>query len=341
MVCAPANDPVGCDPRCPKVIMRSMRSRNKQRFGAGALAVLALLVSGTVAAQPAPLDLRFNHDGRERRYLLQLPAVRPTPAPMIVVLHGGGGGGATAVAFDQPPAHFREIAERDSVLVVYPEGLGLVWNDCRSENTIAVSKADDVGFLVALMAHLVETRGADPGRLFLTGASNGGMMALRIAAEAPGLFAAIAPNIANEPVDPFRECALPTTAHARVPLLLINGTLDPWMPWLGGPVVNDPARGFVISTRQTLMRFLARNGCSGKFSQRTLPNLDPADGSTLVEQRWQGCLPDAPLVSLNVVGGGHCLPSPTRFGCIGRQNRDAEAAELMWAFFRDAPIRSP
>jgi polyhydroxybutyrate depolymerase len=318
-----------------------MSSRNMQRFGTSALAALWLVMSGMVCAQPAPLDLRFNHDGRERRYLLQLPAARPALAPMIVVLHGGGGGGATAVAFDQPPAHFREIAERDGVIVVYPEGIGQVWNDCRSENAIAVSKADDVAFLVALVAHLVATRAADPARLFLTGASNGGMMAFRVAAEAPGLFAAIAPNIANEPVDPFRECAQPLTSNARTPLLLINGTLDPWMPWLGGSVVNDPARGLVISTRQTLMRFLARNGCSGKFSQRTLPNLDPADGSTLVEQRWLGCLPDSPLVAVNVVGGGHCLPSLTRFGCIGRQNRDAEAAELMWAFFRDAPIRSP
>ncbi len=306
-----------------------------------ALALALLGVIGVAAAQPAPLDLRLAHDGRERRYLLQLPATRPNPAPLVVVLHGGGGGGVNAVAFDQPPAVFREIAEREGFLVAYPEGVGAVWNDCRSENSIAVSKADDVGFLVSLVGHLVATRGADPGRLYLTGASNGGMMALRVAAEAPGVFAAIAPTIANEPVDPLRECVRPVGREARSALLLMNGTLDPWMPWLGGPVVNDPARGLVISTRDTLARFVVRNGCSGKMSERSLPNIDPSDGSTLVEQRWLGCSPDAPLVAFNVVGGGHCLPSRTRFGCIGRQNRDAEAAELIWAFFREVPIRAP
>jgi polyhydroxybutyrate depolymerase len=318
--------------------MAARGMRNLLRLGV-ALALLGAAAAAT--AQPAPLDLRFAHDGRERRYLLQLPAARPVPAPLVVVLHGGGGGGADAVAFDQPPAVFREIAERDGLLVAYPEGVGAVWNDCRSENTIAVSKADDVGFLVALAGHLVAARGADPGRLFLTGASNGGMMALRVAAEAPGVFAAIAPTIANEPADPLRECARPSGRAARTALLLMNGTLDPWMPWLGGPVVNDPARGFVLSTGDTLARFVDRNGCSGKFAQRVLPNLDPGDGSTLVEQRWLGCAPDAPLVAINVVGGGHCLPSRTRFGCIGRQNRDAEAAELISAFFREVPIRSP
>jgi poly(3-hydroxybutyrate) depolymerase len=41
------------------------------------------------------------------------------------------------------------------------------------------------------------------------------------------------------------------------------------------------------------------------------------------------------MVALTVIGGGHCMPSRTRFGCIGRQNRDAEGAELIWAFFRE------
>lgn len=318
-----------------------MAHRIFQRLRDLGVVIVASGMAAIAAAQPAPLDLRLVHEGVERRYLLQLPASRPNPAPLVVVLHGGGGGGANAVAFDQPPAQFREIAERDGVIVVYPEGVDAVWNDCRSENQIAVSKADDVRFLVALAGHLVATRGADPARLFLTGASNGGMMALRIAAEAPGVFAAIAPTIANEPVDPFRECARPAGAEARTALLLMNGTLDPWMPWLGGAVVGDPARGLVVGTRETLVRFAGRNRCSGKFTQRLLPNLDPLDQSVLFEQRWLGCLPDAPLVALSVVGGGHCLPSRTRFGCIGRQNRDAEAAELVWAFFREVPVRAP
>jgi polyhydroxybutyrate depolymerase len=320
---------------------RPQRHRDLALVALAVLAAFAVGMGGVAIAQPAPQDLRFVHAGLERRYLLQVPAARPYPAPLILVLHGGGGGGAQAVAFDLPPAHFREIAERDGVIVAYPEGVNAVWNDCRSENVNAVSKADDVGFLVALAGYLVATRGADPARLYLTGSSNGGMMSLRVAAEAPGVFAAIAPTIANEPVDPFRKCARPTGADARTALLLMNGTLDPWMPWLGGAVAGDPGRGFVVGTRETLARFIDRNGCSGKFAQRVLPNLDPNDGSTIVEQRWLGCAADAPLVALSVVGGGHCVPSRTRFGCIGRQNRDAEAAELIWAFFRESPIRLP
>lgn len=316
-------------------ILHPMKHRIRQLLRGTALAIVAAGLAGTLSAQPAPLDLRLVADGIERRYLLQAPPERPALVPLIVVLHGGGGGGAAAAALDQPTAVFRAIAERDRLLVAYPEGVGAVWNDCRSENAIALSKADDVGFLAALVAHLVATRGADPDRTYLTGVSNGGMMSLRVAAEAPGLFVAVAPVIANEPVDRFSECARPSGISARTPFLLMNGTLDPWMPFLGGPVVNQAERGFVVGSRETLGRFVGRNRCSGKFAQRQLPDLDLTDQTIIVEQRWLDCLPDAPMVALTVIGGGHCMPSRTRFGCIGRQNRDAEGAELIWAFFRE------
>ena len=77
-------------------------------------------------------------------------------------------------------------ADKDNVLVAYPDGQGGGFNAL-----ICCGSADDVGFLNALTDHLVQTWHADPNQVFLTGISNGGDMSFRAAVESTGKFAAI------------------------------------------------------------------------------------------------------------------------------------------------------
>ena len=50
--------------------------------------------------------------------------------------------------------------------------------------------------------------------------------------------------------------------------LVINGTLDPIVPFDGGPIlIRDRERGDVLSTDATMKFFAARNGCSRRYWQ--------------------------------------------------------------------------
>ena len=93
-------------------------------------------------------------------------------------------------------------------------------------------RLDRHGFPVETQPRLYRPTESLVDRVYVAGASNGGMMALRLACERTGRLAAVAVVIANQPWPQVERCR-PTVP---LPLILINGTDDPLMPWGGGPV---------------------------------------------------------------------------------------------------------
>src|SRR5262245_14337431 len=83
-------------------------------------------IQGRLESQCASLK----HDGRVRTYRLYVPANLHRPAPLLFVLHGGGGSGSNMELMTHQD--FNRIADRDGVVVVYPDGVGRNWNDGRS-----------------------------------------------------------------------------------------------------------------------------------------------------------------------------------------------------------------
>jgi predicted alpha/beta-hydrolase family hydrolase len=76
---------------------------------------------------------------------------------------------------------------------------------------------------------LAVARGVAPGRLFLGGHSYGGRQASMLAADDPGLAAALL--LLAYPLHPPRRPAAPRTAHfpaLRTPALFVHGTRDPF-----------------------------------------------------------------------------------------------------------------
>lgn len=321
-----------------------VRPRSSERFWG--LEWLTVVLSGLLLASVAPAaslqDLRLLHDGIERRYLLYVPEQPAAHPSLVLSLHGGGGGGANAAAMEQPSRHWQAVADREGILVVYPEGIhvpdnGPMWNDCRSGLTGAQSLAKDVDFLAALIEHLVRTRGVNRARVFVQGVSNGGMMSYRLAAELPGLLAAVAPIIANEPEDPAQECRLPAAPLSRVTMLVMNGTVDTLMPFNGGVVALSPAQGRVISTADTLERWRLLNACQSAPTMSLLPDIDPNDGSRVRQEEWLECAAGVRLLLYRVIGGGHTMPSLSTPAPLFPQNRDIEAVETIWSVFASAP----
>ena len=273
--------------------------------------------------------------GRQRSYRLFAPAGAPKlrRLPLVVVLHGGGGSPASIEKVSL--GRLNELAEQQGWLVVYPAalklpGAGRHWNDGRDFQPQRKS-VDDVGFLVALIDHLASTKNADPKHVFMTGMSNGAIMSFRFACEQPGRVAAIAPVAGALAENLARQCA----TGGAVPVLVINGESDPFMPWNGGYVHSGRKKmGRVISGPDTARLWATRDGCTGPRVRRW-PDRVPSDGTTVRQESYE--CPDRQEVELYAIeGGGHAWPGgrgDVLSGFIGRTSQELNASDDMWEFF--------
>ncbi|MGE4012687.1 MAG: PHB depolymerase family esterase, partial [Alphaproteobacteria bacterium] len=192
---------------------------------------------------------------------------------------------------------------------------------------------DDVKFIKTLV-DVVDRQHAtvDYTRIYAIGISNGGMMTLRLACEAPDRFRAVAAFTANlpEPVPPLCRAAV------AVGVLMMNGTADPLVPYDGGQVrFGRRTLGAVISTDATMALFARRNGCTAQPSTTDLPDVDPADQTRVVRLEWTGCR--APVVLYRIDGGGHTWPGRAQYlpqFMVGKVSRDIDGTEVAWAFLK-------
>jgi polyhydroxybutyrate depolymerase len=279
-------------------------------------------LAGQGAAQAYTLPIATSDGLRE---VIVLPA-RRQPAPTVIVLHGI----AISASWTSQISGFAEAARERGFTSVYPEGIKSAWNDGREGVT---SGADDVGFLRKLVHELVQQKVADPARIYITGISNGGMMALRMLCEASELFAGAGTTIANMPARTGATCQI---AHP-VPVVMVNGSADLLVPYNGGWVGPFGIGGNVWGTEKTAS-FLARaNGCA------TVARTQSAAGS-ITKTAWRNCIaPNKDVTLYRVNGGGHQIYG--RRGAIASLMRswgpNISAAEaIMAAFVKDVPASS-
>jgi polyhydroxybutyrate depolymerase len=161
--------------------------------------------------------------GTSRTIHLYRPAGLTSPAPLVVMLHGGFGSGTQA----ETAYHWDAEADRGRFLVAFPDGEKASWNGgggCCGQ--AAKNNVDDVAFLTEAVATIRGELTVDPDRIYVSGVSNGGIMAYRMACET-NLFAAVGVDSTT---------MLVGCGHA-VPasILHIHGTADPIIPYQGGP----------------------------------------------------------------------------------------------------------
>lgn len=282
----------------------------------------------------------LRHDGRVRTYRIYVPPRLAAAVPLLLVLHGGGGAGAGMEALTA--RGFNRRADEAGAIVVYPDGVGHFWNDGRHDpgSQAVADNVDDVGFLKALVAALAARYPVDRARVFVTGMSNGGMMTLRLACEARDVFSgfvAVASSL-NEQLAASCEA----TGIAR--LALIDGTLDPIVPWAGGSVaVLGTARGRVIGAPRSFALFLAAARCR---TERTEPPLDQVadDGTQLTLHVGEDCAGGAEVRLYELDGGGHAWPGGLRYApewLIGKVSRELDATDETWRFLGLAAGKRP
>lgn len=300
---------------------------------AAALGLLPAVACFAAAPERGDADRRraLVHDGIERSYVVVAPAAATKPGarlPLVLVLHGGGGNAANA----ERMTGFTRKAHREGFVVAYPEGTGrfkdrlLTWNAGHCCGAAMASRADDVGFIGALLDRLAKDYPIDPRRVYATGMSNGGMMAHRLGRELPQRFAAVAPVVATV----FGDEAKPAQP---VSALMINGALDKAVPHLGGPPGGRfPGAWDGTPARPALEQgafWAAANGCEGEPER--------SDRGALAHWRYR--CPAGRAVELFLVGDiGHAWPG----GVAGSRRGDApdstlDATAVIWEFFKAHP----
>ncbi|MEU6454717.1 PHB depolymerase family esterase [Streptomyces sp. NPDC047065] len=278
---------------------------------------------GTATAAPeVPGELRV--DGHTRRYLLHRPAADGR-RPLVIAFHGRGEGAADL----REKSRLQRAAQERGMLVAFPEGLDQGWGAGAEATGQRPDPGRDVRFTEALIKHLVGTEHADPRRVYVAGFSNGGSMALRMAAERPGLLAGAA-SVSGQ-LAAGDGAVKPT---GPVPVLVVYGADDPVRPLAGLPSPPpNPEEPILpsLSARDTAEAF-ADAGGAGDPVTRERKGYDetvwrPKDG--------RGG-PDSGTVRLLVVhDAGHTWPGttvapPEGFGPV---SKDLDATGTILDFF--------
>lgn len=284
-------------------------------------------------------------DGVEREFSYFRPQARSgDPRPVVIYLHGHGDNMRHILGrglVSSPSSVWMRVAEREDFLVLFPLGAKgpgwrgkTGWNDCRS-GAEGNPDEDDIAFLRGLIDFAATRLGGDRSRVYVTGMSNGGHMAMRAAMEMSAEVAAVAPVVALLPE--ASHCAPPSQP---VSILMLHGTEDPIAPFAGGPMAGG--RGEVLSARATMDTWIRWNGLEGAPETETwLPDEDPSDGSRALVRARELSPGGIAVVAYELQGAGHTEPSRTeKLGRLlqrvqGKQNRDIEMAEVIWSFFRD------
>jgi len=286
-------------------------------------------------------EASLEYGGHTRTHLLYVPQRRRPNPPLVLVLHGSLSSGAEMRRMNA--YEFDTLADEHGFVVAYPDAYEGIWNACRKSINPPSRQdgIDDVGYLNALIDHLAASEGIDPHKVFATGYSNGGAIAMRLALETPQRLAGLAVVAMNLPPDDNSLCE---KSDVPVPFLLINGSDDPIIPDAGGSVtLFGFDRGRVQSSEATVDYFRALAGHPKAPQVETLPDTVSDDGSTIERRTWRR-LGRPEVVHYVVHGGGHATPHPVvRLSpfVVGATNADVSGPQEIWSFFARVLMAPP
>lgn len=281
--------------------------------------------------------LRLTHDDLERVALIAQPQARQQKSvarlPLLIFLHGAGGSARQAMQ----QTGLGALAERAGFLAVFPEGLAApqgqeyagiqTWNAWSCCGYARDQKADDVGYLAALISRLKADYPVDPRRVYLAGFSNGAMLASRFALERPGVAAAIAA------VAGYLPCDAPAPQEP-LPVLVIHGNRDRVARF--GPHQDQPRTGRFCEDfpAKAQVDFWVRGQ---NLKARPQQVQDGQNRRTRVERYGPDKKSGRALVEFVIVkGGGHAWPGgeAVHYRYCDLPTPDPDATTLVWDFLK-------
>jgi len=281
------------------------------------LVSLFLIACTTVPVAALAQVKSLVHKDEKRRYLVYTPPSydrQPQKSyPVVFNFHGSGMTMAEQMLYTQ----MNRAADRHQFIVVYPAGIKQDWNVGFGMSYL--DGTDDIGFTQALLAKLRQDYRVDDRRVYATGLSRGGFFALRIAAELPQLFAAVASVGAPMPEPVIAH----HTSKGKIGVLQLHGTADQVVAYAGKPA------GY-LSAEATYTYWLERNGIAAG-------NAKPVNIGTDVTWQEQGH--GHQRVALATIrDGGHTWPGADPFNVglpIGKTTATIDANDTIWRFFSE------
>ena len=258
---------------------------------------------GIIAVYPSAMHGRWNvgvHPEPQRR-------MGPGPGPRRYPGGGYPGGGYPGGGYPRR----------------YPPG-GPPGGQRREENRPA--PADDIEFLNQMLDQMANKFSVDSTRIYATGLSEGGFMAMKVGCAMADRIAAIAPVGAAMPKT---MVCLPSRP---IPVVMVNGTSDPVVPHGGGTEHNQQLP--VISVEDTAKAWAKIDRCAEKPTQTKLPARQKGGMETKVDT-FAGCQQGAQVVSFNIKGGGNTWPGGEQYEVekqVGKTSQDLNANETIWEF---------
>jgi polyhydroxybutyrate depolymerase len=288
-------------------------------------------------------------DGIKRDYRLHVPpaAMYGQPLPLVLNLHG-----ATQNAqLEEITSDMDPNADMNGYLVAYPDGTRISkvltpdpiaknaqygWNAGQCCGLPVTKHINDDGFLLKVIADVAARTPVDLRRVYMTGISNGGMMAYAMAADASDHIAAIS-SVSG-------QVEIPVIHPSRaVPTMEFHSVNDPIAKFNGTPNANPALR---LSVRQGIDQWVKADGCSTK--PNTGATIVGAAGSVSAGESatpitYTHCRSGAEVALWRFTGSGHVWPgSPFNMGPkknwilagVGRGIILVNANETMWQFFK-------
>lgn len=232
------------------------------------------------------------------------------------------------------------LAEKHGFLLVTPNGMNpenndgygdnQLWNDVRPKGARLKSYHEDVAFFAVLLEKVKERYEVNPDAVFVTGASNGGAMSMRLLMELSDRITAGASSIFNLP----RTHEFVQVPAVPTPFMILNGTRDPIVPWGGD--------SRMLSAEETANWWAAANNATRRtIDEKTIAGGHSA-GCQILLTVFEGDDNSAPVWFYEARGAGHVGPSkrhripasPRVERLLGPQCDVVETAELIWEFFR-------
>jgi polyhydroxybutyrate depolymerase len=224
-------------------------------------------------------------------------------------------------------SQWNSLADEHGFIVVYPAGDGGGPKTWFLSGRRTRSGMPDVVFISELIDKLEASYNIDSARIYANGVSHGGGVTFALSCMLSDRIAAFGPVAAAVTLPPDWCDGSPPA-----PMIAFHGTDDRFTPYNGAKVwlAPDP----FPSIPEWTANWARRNRCAPT-------PVESAAASDVTRLEYTDCADDASVVLYTIKGGGHTWPGgqPMPEWLVGPTSQSIDATSLMWAFFRQHPLR--
>lgn len=186
--------------------------------------------------------------------------------------------------------------------------------------------ADDVAFIGQMLDAMQMKFSVDATRVYALGLSEGGFMSMRLGCNLGDRFAAVGTVGATMPKT--MTCLPPRP----VPVVMVNGTSDPVVPYGGGTEHNLSLS--TLSAEDSAKAWARIDRCADKPEKSKLAEKSKGGMETKIDT-YNGCHNDAQVMLYSVKGAGNTWPGGEQYeaeNAIGKTSSDLAANDVIWKF---------